>query len=276
MDDGMREPWTIVPSACDGPAGLTRVPDLGVDVTITDPPYSAKTHEAQRRGHIGHEKGKGRAAFSRSIDLGFDALTPGLRAVVAGELARITRRWVLVFTDAEGTRGWIDALEGAGLEHVRVGCWVKVGSTPQFTGDRPASGHEEIVIAHRPGKKRWNGGGQHAVWSVPIALDRGGKGRRLHTTQKPLALMETLVRLFSDPGELIADPFAGSGTTGVAAVRLGRRFVGWERQEKYAAAASKRLEATRYQPELFAEKAPRRREKQADLFAAEKGKAKCD
>jgi site-specific DNA-methyltransferase (adenine-specific) len=46
--------------------------------------------------------------------------------------------------------------------------------------------------------------------------------------QKPLALMDVLVRLFSEPGELILDPFAGSGTTGVAALRLGRRFVGWE------------------------------------------------
>ena len=57
-------------------------------------------------------------------------------------------------------------------------------------------------------------------------VNKGGDPRTGHQTQKPLALMELLVRLFSDPGELILNPFAGSGTTGVAAIRLGRRFLG--------------------------------------------------
>ena len=72
----------------------------------------------------------------------------------------------------------------------------------------------------------------------------------LHMTEKPLPLMEALVRDFTDPGELICDPFAGSGTTGVACKRLGRRFVGWERDPKFHAAAVKRLDAAREQYEL--------------------------
>jgi site-specific DNA-methyltransferase (adenine-specific) len=63
--------------------------------------------------------------------------------------------------------------------------------------------------------------------------------------------MEILVRLFSDRGELIADPFTGSGTTGVAALRLGRRFLGWEMDPRYAAMARKRLEAAREQLVFF-------------------------
>jgi DNA modification methylase len=55
-----------------------------------------------------------------------------------------------------------------------------------------------------------------------------------------------------DPGDLILDPFAGSGTTGVAAIRLGRRFIGWERDPKYHAIAVKRLTAAREQLELCA------------------------
>lgn len=58
------------------------------------------------------------------------------------------------------------------------------------------------------------------------------------------------MRLFSDPGEVILDPFAGSGTTGVAAIRLGRRFVGWEMNSGYVAIARKRLAAAREQLEL--------------------------
>lgn len=82
----------------------------------------------------------------------------------------------------------------------------------------------------------------HAVWSVPIVLDRGRNGARLHTTQKPDSLMRSLVDLFTDPGETILDPFAGSGTTLVAAAYLGRRAIGVEREERYCEVIAKRLE----------------------------------
>jgi site-specific DNA-methyltransferase (adenine-specific) len=62
--------------------------------------------------------------------------------------------------------------------------------------------------------------------------------------------MQLLVRLFSNKGELILDPFAGSGTTGVAALRLGRRFLGWELNAVYVAVARKRLATAREQLEL--------------------------
>lgn len=62
--------------------------------------------------------------------------------------------------------------------------------------------------------------------------------------------MELLVRLFSEKGELILDPFVGSGTTGVAAVRLGRRSLGWELNADYVAIARKRLAAAREQLDL--------------------------
>ena len=65
-------------------------------------------------------------------------------------------------------------------------------------------------------------------------------------------IMESLVRDFTDPGDLILDPFAGSGTTGVAAIRLGRRFIGWEKDPKYHAIALKRLTAAKEQLELCA------------------------
>lgn len=81
-------------------------------------------------------------------------------------------------------------------------------------------------------------------------VNKGGDERTGHQTQKPLALMDVLVRLFSDPGELILDPFSGSGTTGVAALRLGRRFLGWEMNAEYAAIARKRLGAAREQLEI--------------------------
>lgn len=221
---------------------LRRLASDVVDHTITDPPYSPHVHDCQRRG-LNRSKDK---------DLGFAALDPELRDAVAREIVRVTRRWILVFTDHEGGEGWRQAIIAAGGQFVRFGVWHKLGSTPQFTGDRPGQGHEVIVIAHAPrpngGRMSWNGGGRHAFWEFP---NRGGNQPRLHTTQKPLELMEALVRDFSNPADSILDPFAGSGTTNVAAKRLGRNTLGFERDPTYAATARKRWEETVEQAELF-------------------------
>ena len=231
--------WQVIHGDC-----REVLPTLGqVDHVITDPPYSEHVHKAARHGAMVAEPGKGKAAFFRNTDLGFAYLEPELRAFVSAELGRLSRRWSLVFADVEGAPGWVADLMAAGLEYVRTGAWVKVGATPQFSGDRPAAGFEAIAICHPKGRKRWNGGGRHAVWSHPIVLDRGGHPNRVHTTQKPLPLMLELVELFTDPDDLVLDPFCGSGTTGVACLRLGRRFIGIERDEKYAAVARERLEA---------------------------------
>lgn len=224
---------------------LPALPDLSIAHVITDPPYSEKVHKATRRGAMVAEPGKGEAAFFRNTDLGFEHLKAELRLSIAQQVARLVSRWSLIFTDVEGAGPWSDDLVASGSNYVRTGAWVKLGATPQFTGDRPATGFEAVVIAHAKGRGRyrWNGGGKHAVWTHAIALDRGGHGDRIHTTQKPLPLMLELVELFTDPGDIVLDPFAGSGTTGVACLRLGRRFIGIERDEKYAAIATERLHA---------------------------------
>jgi site-specific DNA-methyltransferase (adenine-specific) len=210
---------------------------------ITDPPYSQHTHKSVRSAKMlaNDRGGKYGADTRRAVDLGFEHLTDDLREFCAEQFARLASRWVLVFSDVESDHLWRDSLTGAGLDYVRTGAWIKIGSTPQFSGDRPATGFEAITIAHPTGRKRWNGGGKHAVWSVPIVLDRGRNGARLHTTQKPYPLMQALVDLFSDEGETVLDPFAGSGTTLLAAKQLGRKSIGIEQSEAYCEVIAKRL-----------------------------------
>jgi site-specific DNA-methyltransferase (adenine-specific) len=172
----------------------------------------------------------------------------------------MARRWVLTFSDVESCHLWRDDLVECGLEYVRTGAWVKIGATPQFTGDRPAAGFETITIAHPKGRKHWNGGGRHGIWreveepdlvyEVPIVLNRSHSEPRVHTTQKPLKLMLNLVGDFSDGGETILDPFAGSGTTLVAAKMLGRKVIGIERGERYCELAAKRIKQALRQPTL--------------------------
>ncbi|MBN9687152.1 MULTISPECIES: DNA-methyltransferase [unclassified Corallococcus] len=214
---------------------LPRLPRRAVAHVLTDPPYSPAVHSLQRRMKLGSGSknsatGTHRVAFA---PLGFDALTPELRRLCGVHLSRVARRWLLVKCDAEGQAAWQAELERAGARHVRVGVWHKLGAQPQLSGDRPAVGHEAFEVAHVRGERlRWNGGGLHAVWTHPIAT-----GQRIHTTQTPVSLWLELVTQFTEPGELILDPFAGSGSLGVACLRLGRRYLGVEMQAHYAEAA---------------------------------------
>jgi site-specific DNA-methyltransferase (adenine-specific) len=147
----------------------------------------------------------------------------------------------VVFHDAESGHLW---REQFGATYIRSGVWVKTNPVPQISGDRPGQGYEAVTIAHRLGRKRWNGGGLPAVWTHGALqgtwTERAGLD---HPCPKPVELMIELLELFTDPDELVLDPFAGSGTTGVACLRLGRRFIGIERDAKYHAVAVERLRA---------------------------------
>lgn len=232
--------WDLRTGSCLDPiTGLGTIGDKSIDVVISDPPYEAEAHTSQRLV----ARAGGRLAVE---PLTFPPITEDERANSSRHMARVTRRWILVFCQVEAAMKWRTALEAAGAVYKRTCLWVKPDGKPQYSGDRPGIGYESIVACHAPGRTKWNGGGSHGVFIA----NKSGDVRTGHQTQKPLVLMELLVRLFSKPGELILDPFAGSGSTGVAAIRLGRRFLGWEMNRQYVAMAQKRLAAAREQLEL--------------------------
>jgi site-specific DNA-methyltransferase (adenine-specific) len=198
-----------------------------VDHCLTDPPFSQETH-TRARSNRGNGKDPITAIDFTAIDFtAIDFLLKGL-----GEKCR---RWFVAFMD------WrhIAQLEKAcpePWEFVRFGVWVKTNPMPQLTADRPANGWDGIAYLHNRGmKKRWNGGGDHGNWIGPVITDG------LHPTGKPIGALTRLVMKHTDPGDLILDPFGGSGTTAVAAKRLGRRCILIEREEKYCEVAAKRL-----------------------------------
>lgn len=219
---------------CLAPDALPALADASVDVTVTDPPYDARTHRAALEGS--------KAASMRCISgaLPFPPLDARQLEEVAGHLARITRRWIIVFSAERHLETWACALEAGDAYVVRFGLALRTNPRPQMTGDRPAPPCDHLVLAHGSAPMRWNGGGRAATWASPPArFDPGGQ---VHPTQKPLALMRALVEDFTNPGELVLDPFAGAGTTAVACKELGRRFVGWELDAGYHAAALRRIE----------------------------------
>lgn len=135
--------------------------------------------------------------------------------------------------------------------------WQKANPTPQFRGVRFTNAHETLIWAKKDAKarytfnyhtmKRMNGGKQmRSDWHIPICS--GGErlrvdGKKAHSTQKPEALLERVILASSKPGDVVLDPFFGTGTTGAVAKRRGRQWIGIEREPDYIRVAEARLAA---------------------------------
>lgn len=212
------------------------VPLSGVlfDHMITDPPYPE------------HVQGEGRmfgATVGRrvqEVSAGFEARAP-LDTFVPRFLS-LVRRWSLFFCDLESLGAFAEV---APAEHVRSGLYVKTRAQPQLTCDRPGSGAEGIAIFHSVfEKKRWNNGAKGNVW---YACPENRAVAR-HPTSKPVMLCALLVEAFTDPGDLVFDPFAGAGNVGLACALLGRRYYGLEIQSEHVQSAREKLDAFRQDP----------------------------
>ncbi len=191
---------------------LKSFPDKMFDIVLTDPPYSSHVHT-----NLGKERRND--GIKAREELKFPPMTPERIAEFSREYVRLAKTWILSFSDFFYSGVWGQQLREAGGEWVRTGAWVKTNPMPQMTGDRPACGHEDIVIAHAsPHTREWNwaGRGHAATWRGP------GERGILHPNQKPEWLLQILLGQFCPPGGLVLDPFLGSGTTAVAALRAGR------------------------------------------------------
>lgn len=205
------------------------LPTLGMaDHIITDPPYDAITHANARTMTDD---------VIERIAINFDPIDP---MKVGPLLVSYAWRWTIAFCAMEMLGRYQEAV---GDSWVRAGFWRRTINIPQLSGDRPAQPGEGIAIMHRSlamhrtGFMRWNQRGKSAYWEcAPV---HGVS--RVHETQKPEALMARIILDFTDVGELILDPFAGSCTTLVEAMRLGRRAVGIELNEQHCESGAKRI-----------------------------------
>ncbi|MET0183135.1 MAG: site-specific DNA-methyltransferase [Caulobacterales bacterium] len=134
--------------------------------------------------------------------------------------------------------------------------WRKTNPMPNFKGTRFTNAHETLIWAAKNPKSKYTFH-YHALkvlnddlqmrsdWTIPICTGaerlKDETGSKLHPTQKPEALLNRVVLATTNPGDLVLDPFFGTGASGAAAKRLGRTYLGIEREKKYADAAKKRL-----------------------------------
>jgi DNA modification methylase len=226
LDLSMR--WTVIEGDC--LEVLKTLPAGSVDAVITDPPYGIGG-EVVRRG------GREVAALPRWDRARFDwlALLPPARAVVS-------------FCDRRATGALWEAMQEANLGARQCFYWIKSNPPPQFRGGFQSSVEAGIWATPINGKRTdafLAGGAEPNVWHGPLAAEHE------HPTQKPLPLMRWLVLLFRRPNDLILDPFCGSGTTGIAAIMEGRRFLGIEREAQYCAIARRRIADAAAQTSLF-------------------------
>lgn len=214
-----------------------------VDHVISDPPYE----ERMQMLHASTALRRTDGGPPRSA-LGFQSIET-MRAPLLACVAEKNQGWLLAFCNVEGVGAWEEAIRAAGIKFKVACAWIKPDCTPKLNGQGPAIGFECIATAWcGKGHARWNGGGKRGVFSHMVnPPDRHGE----HPTEKPLRLMRELVGLFTNHGDLVCDPFMGSGTTGMAATAMGRRFVGIERDPKWFSLAMRRIEEAQRQSDLF-------------------------
>ena len=200
--------------------------DESVDCVITDPPYTEFVHK---------NASSNRGGNGANTHIKFEHFTDELLDKAFVEFGRLTKGWVVSTLDYHHALP-MEQNPPQGLELKRIGVWVKNNPMPQLTADRPAHGWESIAYLFKAEQKSWwNGGGSHGNYVSNLATPTG------HPTPKPVKMFSSFVERFSNPGDLIFDPFAGGGTTLVAARNMGRRAIGVELDEKYCEIIAKRL-----------------------------------
>jgi len=139
--------------------------------------------------------------------------------------------------------------------------WFKTNPMPNWLGVRMTNATETLIWAvrdrgvksyifnideaRRYSLKDWGNKLAYNVWRIPICSGeerlKDERGKRLHPTQKPEELLERIISISTRPGDIILDPMAGTGTTGAVAMRLGRKFILIEKEERYVNAIKERL-----------------------------------
>ncbi len=217
---------------------LKELPSNTVDAVITDPPYCSggfsETQKKQASGQGLRSETIQEIGWFTNDNMTTQGLVWLLRSVMV-ECERIMKEGAsaLVFTDWRMIVALAPALESTGLQFRNIIVWDK-GNPGLGNGFRP---QHEIILHYVKGKGNYY---SQSVGNV-IKSKRIHSESRLHQTQKPTDLLGKLIEVVSKKGDTILDPFFGSGSTGEAAIKLGRSIIGIEKSEVYHQIATQRI-----------------------------------
>ncbi len=238
-------------------AEMAALPEGTADLIFADPPYNMQLRGELRRPD---------QSKVDAVDDHWDQI---------GDFAaydRFTREWLIQARRALKETGSIWVI-GSYHNIFRVGAilqdlgfwilndvvWRKSNPMPNFKGRRFTNAHETLIWATKNPKQQYtfNYEAMKALndelqmrsdWTLPICSGheriKGADGQKAHSTQKPESLLHRVIVASTKPGDVILDPFFGTGTTGAVAKRLGRHFIGIEREKAYADVARTRIAAT--------------------------------
>lgn len=239
---------------------MRMMPDASVDAAFLDPPYhlqlGAKTLYRPED-----------QTAARAVRDEWDSFES------TAEYDRFTREWLTEVKRILKPTGslWVigsyhnifrvgAALQDLGFWILNDVIWVKTNPMPNFRGTRFTNAHETLIWAtptktgkytfnYETMKKLNNGKQMRSDWGMNICLGeerlKDDEGKSLHNTQKPMDLLRRVILASTRAGDIILDPFLGSGTTAAAARELGRHFVGIEQDARYIAGATARVNAVK-------------------------------
>ena len=238
-------------------AEMERLPDRSIDMIFADPPYNL-----QLGGDLFRPEGSRVDAVNNEWDK-FESLTT---------YDNFTREWLeqarRILKD-DGTI-WVigsyhniyrvgSLLQDAGFWILNDIVWRKSNPMPNFRGTRFTNAHETLIWCAKDEKARYTFNYRamkslnddlqmRSDWLVPICAGgervKGEDGSKAHPTQKPEALLYRILLACTKPGDVVLDPFFGTGTTGAVARRLGRHWIGIERETAYVKVAKERIAST--------------------------------
>ena len=244
-------------------AELARLEAGSVDLVFADPPYNLQLKGDLKRPDDSHVDAVDDAWDKFASFEHYDAFTRAWLLGCRRALKPTGTLWVIGSYHNIFRVGAI--LQDLGFWILNDVVWRKSNPMPNFRGRRFTNAHETMIWAARDTdakKYTFNyevlKAGNEDVqvrsdWTLPLCTGeerlKDETGRKLHPTQKPQALLARVMLASSRPGDVVLDPFFGSGTTGAVAKRLGRRFIGIERDKGYAAAAQARIASVEPLPE---------------------------
>src|SRR5512142_725979 len=235
-------------------AEMSKLPAASVDLVFADPPYNLQLASDLKRPDDSH----------------VDAVTDDWDKFASfKDYDDFTRAWLLAARRVLKPNGTIWVI-GSYHNIFRVGAkmqdlgfwilndvvWRKTNPMPNFRGKRFTNAHETMIWAAKSAKQQYtfNYEAMKALnddlqmrsdWTLPICAGneriKDAQGQKAHSTQKPESLLHRVIVATTKPGDVVLDPFFGTGTTGAVAKRLGRRFIGLERDGEYARIARARI-----------------------------------
>jgi DNA modification methylase len=234
---------------------LDELPARSVDLIFADPPYNLQLKNELWRPNLTRVDGVDDAWDQFGSFTEYDEFSRSWLAGCRRVLKSTGTLWVIgTYHNIHRVGSILQELDFWILNDI---AWIKTNPMPNFHGVRFANAHETLIWAQKERGARYtfNYAAMKALnddlqmrsdWYLPLCTGRERvrvNGEKAHATQKPEALLQRVILASSKPGDVVLDPFFGTGTTGAAAKRLQRHWIGIERDPEYVAIARERIQA---------------------------------